>query len=82
MCSSDLVDTSSGVVRVDMRDERALPAIVSAADGDGGGLVSLRLHVPDLADVFRTITGRALDGESTPTPNSTRPHRPSRAARR
>jgi ABC-type multidrug transport system ATPase subunit len=76
------VDASNGVLRVEMRDERSLPAIVSAAEGDGGGLVSLRLHVPDLADVFRTITGRALDGDSAPSPKGARPSRASRLARR
>jgi ABC-type multidrug transport system ATPase subunit len=76
------VAASDGVVRVEMRDERALPAIVSAADGDGGGLLSLRLHVPDLADVFRTITGRGLDGESAASPDNTLSRRRSRMARR
>ena len=76
------VAESNGVVRVEMPDERALPAIVNTADGDGGGLVSLRLHTPDLADVFRSITGRALDGESAPAPNTTRLRRPPRVPRR
>ena len=76
------VDASNGVVRVEMRDERALPAIVSAADGDRGGLTSLRLLVPDLADVFRTITGRPLDGESAPSPGGSRSRRRSRVAGR
>ena len=58
------VDASDSVVRIEMRDERALPAIVSVADGDGGCLVALRLHMPNLADAFRQLTGRTLDAES------------------
>ncbi|MBV8529354.1 MAG: ABC transporter ATP-binding protein [Candidatus Dormibacteraeota bacterium] len=73
---------SSGLVTVEMRDERALPAIVSAADGDGGGLVSLRLHTPDLADAFRVLTGRGLDGEASPSVPPARAARTSRFARR
>ena len=66
------VDTSNGVVRVEMRDERALPAVVNVADGGGGGLVSLRLHTPDLADAFRVLSGRALGGDADPALNGTR----------
>ena len=76
------VDASDGVVRVEMRDERALPAIVSAADGDGGGLISLRLHTPDLADAFRVLTGRGLDGETSPSVPAARPARTPRFMRR
>ena len=76
------VDASNGVVRVEMLDERALPAIVSAADGAGGGLVSLRLHAPDLADAFRMLTGHGLDDESDVPPRGARSARPSRVVRR
>ena len=76
------VDASNGVLRVEMRDESALPAIVSVADGDGGELVSLRLHTPDLADAFRVLTGHGLDSDADPAAVAGRPARSSRAVRR
>ena len=76
------VAASNGVLRVEMRDETALPAIVSVADGNGGGLVSLRLHTPDLADAFRVLTGHGLDGGADVAALAARPARPSRAVRR
>lgn len=69
-CSIDLlrrvrgvgaVEVSGGVVRVELRDERALAGVVSAADGDGGGLLALRVHTPNLGDAFLGLTGRKLD---------------------
>lgn len=59
------VDVTDGVVRVELRDERALAAVVSAADNGGGGLVSLRLHTPNLGDAFVELTGRPLDTGTT-----------------
>ena len=55
------VDVAGGVVRVQLLDERALAAVVSAADNGGGGLVSMRLHTPNLSDAFLELTGRRLD---------------------
>jgi ABC-type multidrug transport system ATPase subunit len=76
------LEANNGVVRIEMRDERALPAIVSAADGEGGGLVALRLHVPNLADAFRMLTGRTLDSGSDSVPNGAGIPTPSRVVRR
>lgn len=41
--------------------DRAVAALVAAADAPGGRLRELRLRRPDLADCFRDVTGRVLE---------------------
>ena len=52
----------AGVVTVDLLDDSALGAVVRVVDGWPGGLRALRIHRPDLSDVFRQLTGATLDG--------------------
>ena len=60
------VQREDGAVRVELLEERALAAVVVAADA-GGGLRGVRLHTPDLGDAFRALTGRPLvDGSAPP----------------
>lgn len=49
-----------GVVTVRFADDRAVAAIVAAADAPGGRLRELRLRRPDLGDCFTELTGRRL----------------------
>ena len=56
-----VVDRSRVTVRFE--DDRAVAALVAAADAPGGRLRGLRLRRPDLTDCFRSITGRPLEEE-------------------
>lgn len=67
-CSLDAVRSLEGVgevhavdgrVQVELLDDRALAAVVSRVEADAG-LVALRVHTPDLDDVFAALTGRGL----------------------
>ncbi|MFN2581523.1 MAG: ABC transporter ATP-binding protein [Candidatus Dormibacteria bacterium] len=53
------VQRDDGVVRVEMLDDSALAAVVAAADRVGE-LRAVRVHTPDLGDVFHQLTGRHL----------------------
>ncbi len=53
---------AGGIVTVDLLDDAALAAVVHVVDAWPGGLRALRIHRPDLSDVFRELTGAALDG--------------------
>jgi ABC-2 type transport system ATP-binding protein len=53
-------DTASSL-RVRFDDDRAVAALVAAADAPGGRLREVRLRRPDLSDCFRDLTGRALE---------------------
>ncbi len=55
---------AGGVVTLDLLDDSALAAVVRAVDAWPGGLRALRIHRPDLSDVFRQLTGAALDAAS------------------
>jgi ABC-2 type transport system ATP-binding protein len=52
---------ASGVVTVDLLDDAALGVVVHVVDSWPGGLQALRIHRLDLSDVFRHLTGTALD---------------------
>jgi ABC-2 type transport system ATP-binding protein len=47
-------------VTVRLQGDRAIAALVAAADAPGGRLNELRLRRPDLGDCFRELTGRPL----------------------
>jgi len=45
---------------VEVADSAAAPPVIAAATRAGGELIDLRLHRPNLADVFFSLTGREL----------------------
>ena len=60
------VASTAGAVTLDLVDDAALAAIVRVVDGWPGGLRALRIEHPDLSDVFRQLTGVALDNVDGP----------------
>ncbi|HEX6537556.1 MAG TPA: ABC transporter ATP-binding protein [Candidatus Dormibacteraeota bacterium] len=68
------VHAAGGRVSVELLDERALATVVSTVDADAG-LVSLRVHIPDLDDVFTALTGRGLGAGGDPRPVHSRASR-------
>ena len=55
-----LVGRSGGRLEVEVHELSDAPAVMLAAARDGGEVVELAVHRPDLADVFFALTGRAL----------------------
>lgn len=54
------VRAEGATLTVRFTDDRAVAAIVAAADAPGGRLRELRLRRPDLGDCFTVLTGRPL----------------------
>jgi len=55
-----------GEVIVEIEDTAIVPALLDRARADGGEILDVALHRPDLADVFFRLTGHGLrDGDTT-----------------
>ncbi|HEY6468614.1 MAG TPA: ABC transporter ATP-binding protein [Candidatus Dormibacteraeota bacterium] len=57
------VSSTADVVTLDLVDDSALAAVVRTVDAWPGGLHALHIQRPDLSEVFRQLTGLALDHE-------------------
>ena len=60
-----LVREDRGELEIEVRDLADVPAVLLAAVESGGSVLDLRIHRPNLADVFFTLTGRALRDDAS-----------------
>jgi len=60
---------SAGEIVLEVEDVAIVPALIDRARADGGEILDVALHRPDLADVFFRLTGHELrDGDAPEEP--------------
>jgi ABC-2 type transport system ATP-binding protein len=57
---------NGGQIVVEVEDTAIVPALLDRARADGGEILDVALHQPDLADVFFRLTGHGLRDSETP----------------
>jgi ABC-2 type transport system ATP-binding protein len=60
------LECHNGEIAVAIPDAAVAPAVLEAATRAGGSVLALTFHRPNLADVFFSLTGRALRDDVTP----------------
>jgi hypothetical protein len=66
VAGAKLASQSATSADVQINDLSDAPAVMMAAARAGGEVLELSVHRPDLADVFFTLTGRALRDQDRP----------------